>query len=313
MNLNEMINEAIRALISDLSKRGERENLKIAIYPFGYIGQLAKRILNDVYGIEEDFIFDQQISKYNTKVKDLNDYDKEDLKDVAVLIASDKVSIYEEIRKNCMKKFLDENIFDIFTKVCIGRNPRVETLRLNAERIKELGIGGSAAEFGVFKGNFAREINKYFDDRTLYLFDTFEGFHSEKLQGQVDRGYMSFLDAASQRLDYCKINGDIDGILTGFENPEKCVIKKGFFPDTTIGLEETFCFVSMDVDIYTSTKVGLEYFWPRMEKNGIIMIHDYNYYYTKGVKKAVDEFAEKNHIPVIMLSDAAGSAILAKF
>ena len=306
--INMAVNKAIQLLLDDFSLREGGKNLKVTIYPFGRIGQLTKRILNDVYGMKEDYIFDKQISKYNPEVKNLDDYDKEDLKDAAVIIASDELSIYDEIRKKCMEKFSPENIFDIFTKVCVTRDVRVETLRLNAERIKELGIGGNVAEVGVYKGDFAREINRYFDDRILYLFDTFEGFYIEKLRGQMDRKWMAYLETA---VDY-RVNEE-NRILDNFKNPEKCVIKKGFFPDTTIGLEETFCFVSLDVDIYTSTKAGLEYFWPRMEKNGIIMVHDYNCNNTKGVKKAIDEFAEKNHVPVVMVADRSGSAILTKF
>lgn len=32
------------------------------------------------------------------------------------------------------------------------------------------------AEAGVFRGEFANEINRYFPDRECYLFDTFDGF-----------------------------------------------------------------------------------------------------------------------------------------
>ena len=39
-----------------------------------------------------------------------------------------------------------------------------------------MGIQGSVAECGVYLGDFAYFINKYFSNRTMYLFDTFEGF-----------------------------------------------------------------------------------------------------------------------------------------
>ena len=46
--------------------------------------------------------------------------------------------------------------------------------------------------------------------------------------------------------------------------PENCVIRKGLFPDTAVGLEEKFIFVSIDVDFENSTYEGLKYFYPRL-------------------------------------------------
>ncbi len=40
----------------------------------------------------------------------------------------------------------------------------------------------SVAEAGVFQGDFARIINKSYPNRTLYLFDTFEGFSEKDIE-----------------------------------------------------------------------------------------------------------------------------------
>ncbi|MCH5249317.1 MAG: hypothetical protein J1E98_05275 [Lachnospiraceae bacterium] len=37
-------------------------------------------------------------------------------------------------------------------------------------------LSGACAEAGVFEGGFAKYINEYFPNRSLHLFDTFEGF-----------------------------------------------------------------------------------------------------------------------------------------
>ena len=49
-----------------------------------------------------------------------------------------------------------------------------------------------------------------------------------------------------------------------------------------------------------------------MEKNGIIMIHDYNCNETLGVKRAVDEFATIYDARIVMISDSCGSVIMVK-
>lgn len=298
------INYAIETLL----KKFEKEKVDIVIYPYGYVGQYVKEILNNVYGIQEAYIFDKKLSQYNEKIKWFDDVNKEELKEMAVIITCENVTFYDEVRDMCRIYFHEENIFDVFSKVCTKRDVRIETLHLNAEYLKQLNVKGNVAEFGVYKGEFSREINKYFPDRILYMFDTFEGFHHEQVKEQVDDRFMAELAIS---LNYCTVD-DYSNILNEFKYPEKCVIKKGFFPDTAIGIEDTFCFVSIDVDIYRSTKEGLEYFWPRMETNGIIMIHDYNCNGTLGVKKAVDEFAKNNQARLVMLSDCCGSVIMIK-
>ena len=298
------VNHAIQTLLNSFKDK----KVDIAIYPYGYVGQYVKKILNDVYGVQESYIFDKTISKYNERVKWFDDISKDKLKEMAVIIACENVSIYDDVWDVCKKYFREENIFSVFTKVCIERDVRIEALRLNAEYIQKLQVEGNVAEFGVYRGAFSKEINKYFNDRILYLFDTFEGFCHKQLKNEVENRFMAELDSGT---DYCVVD-DYNNILQDFRYPENCIIKKGYFPDTTIGIEDTFCFVSIDVDIYASTKAGLEFFWPRMEPNGIIMVHDYNYTETLGVKKAVDEFVSNQNVRVVMLPDYFGSVIIVR-
>lgn len=153
-------------------------------------------------------------------------------------------------------------------------------------------IKGAVAEAGVFQGDFAKEINKAFSDRTFYLFDTFEGF-----------------DKRDIIIEFNQKNKDIKPIVEGHFSStseelvlsklpfvDKCIIKKGVFPDTTLGLEnEKFCFVNLDMDLYKPTLDGLRFFYPRMSEGGCILIHDYFSDIYPNVKKAVKDFeVEKN-------------------
>lgn len=198
----------------------------------------------------------------------------------------------------------------MFGKVCTARDVRIETLRLNSKRIREMNLEGNVAELGVYKGSFSKYINRYFPDRKLYLFDTFEGFLVDKLKRQTDDYFMAQLKSVSL-VDYCKVD-DFQQFLNEFEYPENLIIKKGFFPDTTDGIDDSFIFVSIDVDIYQTTLDGLEFFYPRMKTGGIIMIHDYNCIHTRGVKPAVDEFCKKENIIPVMVADGAGTALIIK-
>ena len=179
---------------------------------------------------------------------------------------------------------------------------RVGQLRLCLDKIKEKGIQGSCAEVGVYKGDFAKYINLYLPDRKLYLFDTFEGFGKQNL---IDVEQFSSLN---ERF----LDTSVDEVLEKMPYRNQIEIKKGYFPSTAKGIEDRFVFVSLDADLYTPIKAGLDYFYNKMVMGGYIFVHDYGTYVYPGVKKAVDEFCEKNRITIILFMDRCLSAIIVK-
>lgn len=181
------------------------------------------------------------------------------------------------------------------------------TLSRIAKKISENGIKGSCAELGVWRGVFARVINEFFPDRDLYLFDTFEGFDERDLN--IEAGLNGF----QVRANFMATIQDtsVEAVLKKMLFPQKCIIRKGYFPESTEGLPADihFAFVNIDVDLYQPTLSGLEFFYPRMPKNGVIMIHDYSRNYP-GVLKAVDEFSAKHSLFPVPLPDAYSSALI---
>lgn len=51
-------------------------------------------------------------------------------------------------------------------------------VRRLARRLNGLGICGSVAELGCYKGDMSWQLNILMPDRKLYLFDTLEGFNA---------------------------------------------------------------------------------------------------------------------------------------
>ena len=94
--------------------------------------------------------------------------------------------------------------------------------------------------------------------------------------------------------------------------PELCILKKGYFPETFDITEETFSLVSLDADLYNPILNGLEHFYPRLNKGGYIMIHDYNGFEYDGAMNAVMEYCDKLGINYVPIPDMAGSVIIAK-
>ncbi|MDZ5726210.1 TylF/MycF/NovP-related O-methyltransferase [Acetobacterium sp. K1/6] len=182
-------------------------------------------------------------------------------------------------------------------------NIRLAELRLMAKTIESRKIVGAIAELGVYQGDFARELNRNFPERKLYLFDTFEGFQAE--------------DIAKEKGLSKAGNGDFSETSEAFIRdtlpyPNQVVILKGRFPETIPKEDLKYALVSLDADLYEPIRQGLTYFYPRLSSGGALLIHDYNSWQFPGVKKAVDEYCKAQNIFLIPICDFHGTAILMK-
>lgn len=181
---------------------------------------------------------------------------------------------------------------------------RLSNFELVVQEIREKNVPGHVAEVGVFKGEFAKYINRAFPDRKFYLFDTFEGFNTTDIQIEKKNNF------STGEQDFS--NTSVEEVMSKMVNKSNCIIMKGYFPESLNGLEDTYCFVSLDPDLYKPIYDGLQYFYPRLNKGGYIFVHDYNNDYYSGAKKAVREYCGKNNIPYLPISDAWGTVVIAK-
>jgi predicted O-methyltransferase YrrM len=145
-------------------------------------------------------------------------------------------------------------------------------------------LPGDIAELGVAWGASARLIAANASGRTVHLFDTFGGLPKPSA---VDSAKFAEGDFNSQLQD-------VQQYLSGYD----CRFYKGFFPQTAAPLAEAqFSFVHLDVDIYESTLAGLEFFFPRLVRGGILISHDF--LSADGVDRAMSEFfADKAERPI---------------
>jgi len=186
---------------------------------------------------------------------------------------------------------------------------RYKTFELVSNEIIENGIEGELAEVGVYKGDFSSVINSRFPDKKMYLFDTFEGFDNRDVIFDTDNNYVD--DNLNKEYDFTQTSVEL--VLNKMKYKEQCIVKQGFFPETAVGLEEKFSFVSLDCDLYQPTYAGLEYFYPRLSKGGYIFLHDYNNKTFFGVRKAVQAFEAKyGKVTKIPLSDQGGTLVIIK-
>ena len=151
-------------------------------------------------------------------------------------------------------------------------------------------IPGDIAEVGTYKGGSAKLICKVKGNKSLHLFDTFEGLPSPSTsiddlkQFKEGRLLASYEKVKNYLKDYAYV-----------------YFYKGIFPYTAEPIhDKRFSFVHLDADLYLSTLDSLKFFYPRLNKGGIIISHDY--INSPGVRKAFDEFFVDKKEPIIEMS-----------
>jgi len=146
-------------------------------------------------------------------------------------------------------------------------------------------IKGDLVEVGVYKGRSAKIIFNADKKKILHLFDTFKGIPA------VDNNDDSYIKKG-------ELTSSFRSLKNYFSKNKNVFIYKGICPASAKPIKnKKFSFVHLDVDTYKSTLNCLNFFYPRMNKGGAIMSH--NYIDGPGVKKAINEFFKSKKEPVI--------------
>jgi O-methyltransferase len=157
-------------------------------------------------------------------------------------------------------------------------------------------VPGDIAEVGVFDGGSAKLIAQIKGDKALHLFDTFTGLPDPST---ADESFFRRGQLAPHR--------NAEQMRAAFSGFDGVHIYPGLFPQETGQHVEhcRFSFVHLDVDLYRSTLDALEFFYPRMNRGGVFVSHDYLTF--ESVRRAFAEFFEQRPEPVIA---GAGSQCL---
>ncbi len=183
----------------------------------------------------------------------------------------------------------------------IGSLPNQWSIIQALKYIKNNKVDGDIVETGVFHGGgliFLNEIMKNIGlKKKIWGYDTFTGVpeidfkNDELISGQKIKK-----ESEKDKLIYRNVN-----------QVKKILLKKSFssqnLPNLIIGdtrktlkqkknLPKKISFIRLDTDFYESTLNELNTLYPRLVKNGILLIDDYGHH--KGCKKAVDKFFRNN-------------------
>jgi len=162
------------------------------------------------------------------------------------------------------------------------------------ETIKE-----DIVEMGSYKGGgtviMAEQLRALSSSRRIFAFDSFEGFpdiseNDRMINGSMFADKESFQDVSYRNVKKVLSLLNIDGYAEVIKGRFQQVIP-AFFEN-----ERKFSIVILDADLHEGTKFGLDFFYNRLVKNGIMIIDDYcspgeeEISTYPGVKRAVDTF-----------------------
>jgi O-methyltransferase len=182
---------------------------------------------------------------------------------------------------------------------------RVYALRESVKYIIRHNVPGSIVECGVWKGGsmmaVAKTLLELETERDLYLFDTFEGMPPPTavdvdlygVQADVLLKTNPMTPAIAPFEEVCR-----NMYSTGY-NPARINLVRGKVEDTLPrAAPREIALLRLDTDWYESTLHELVHLYPRLIKGGILIIDDYGHFV--GSKKAVDEYFQKNGIPIFL-------------
>ncbi|MBQ3271088.1 class I SAM-dependent methyltransferase [Candidatus Saccharibacteria bacterium] len=154
-------------------------------------------------------------------------------------------------------------------------------------------VSGDVVEFGCYRGDTSllmqKMLEREFPDSSsrLWIYDSFEGLPARTREDASVAG-----DSFKQGELLVTKREVVERFKkAGLHVPR---IRKGFFENlSTDDLPSEIAFAFLDGDLYQSIKTSLELVTPRMNKHGVILVHDYNNPQLPGASRAVDEWLAK--------------------
>lgn len=277
------------------------------IFPYGSEGIEAHLFLEKKYGVainikpvDSNLCY---INKDVISIETLKEYDWENSNGVCIVTAID-IKIYSLIRTIVYDVVPRNRIIDVcpFNPLCKFEDNRIASMALAAREIYAKKIKGSIAEAGVYRGDTTQYINMLFPDRKLYLFDSFTGFADDCIKEGDNRKQV-------ENWEWSLSDTSVKTVLEKLTYKDNIVVKKGYVPETLDGIDDTFAFVSLDMDLYKPTNDALNFFYNRLSHCGYIYIHDFRLW--DGITNAVIKFCDENNIGYVCCQDMA-SVIITK-
>lgn len=181
----------------------------------------------------------------------------------------------------------------------LGTNPVEGMFVLDTLHQCLRGAGG-VCEFGVAQGAtsalIANELAHHAADRTLWLYDSFEGLPKPTDRDALIDDILNLGSMGSYAGHFAVPRQQVEARLTAVGWPSaKTRIVAGYFTAETpsTDLPEQVCFAYVDFDLYRPIRDALDAIHPRSEVGAKVIVDDYGFF-SAGAQTAVDEFISEH-------------------
>ena len=196
---------------------------KFIIFPFGDVGMQVKEVLKNAYGIDAEYILDNNLCKYNSAIQTLGFLDNVSCDKFCVILASTNPDIYEELKKELKKYFSAENIAELSSMMKLERERKKENKKWNT-KIGKYSFGpicmdhpliesiGAFSSFAIGTAVVENHDTQYLTTHPMIYcgahYEEFEEYTNYKYAGWYFEGVQPHRDKIKQ-LKRVKIGNDV--------------------------------------------------------------------------------------------------------
>ena len=213
-----------------------------------------------------------------------------------------KIDDMPERRRESFPEIQDEHFWQIYavaSKYSLLHVTGFYNLYQSLRYLQSNEIPGDIVECGCFLGGASIFLTMLRDDlgladKTVWLFDTFEGFPDNERDALVGSGqvmhsvrFENFQQAV--RANFAEATPKSTGINFVQGYVEQTI------PATPMG---AICLLRLDTDFYASTLAELQGLYRRLVRGGVIIVDDYGLF--EGSRRATDEFLASLQSPPLL-------------
>ena len=197
------------------------------------------------------------------------------------------MSGYEIRKKDNVNKFYEDVYSLNQTKTMIPIDLYINNLKLAETYLQN--IQGDVVECGVWRGGMIAGLTKILgNNRKYFLYDSFEGLpDAREIDGADALSWQSDKNG-SNYFDNCRAEMTHAEEIMNTTQVDYSIVKGWFNETLPVNECSSIALLRLDADWYESTMSILENLYPKVVKDGLIIIDDY--YVWDGCSRAVHDY-----------------------
>lgn len=208
------------------------------------------------------------------------------------------------------------NILDRIATMAYSTNETVYNSFALAKTMEDSLIHGDFVECGVGAGAQIMAMRVAAPKRVIWGFDSFEGIPLAGENDDEQPGIGKIMHDKTMTLEKRLVSSGVtvhskENVIKNFEQLKipigNTVLVKGWFQHTLYLYNIKIALLRLDGDLYESTMIALQEFYPKVVTGGVIIVDDYA---LSGCRKAVKDYFSDKEFPKNIVSVAGSGGVV---